>query len=175
MITTIEQLKETLIVSKAIWEDNFLGCTEEEIVYLENKYGGVFPSSYREIVSFIGYDAGYAFDDSLYGFFIDQMIDEIDSIKQCIEEDKAEGWDLDPLPNNFWPIYRVYGGTDEIYFIYLNSGVDCAVYEYLYGDNTSIKVAWNSVWSWIEAIRPGRNHRSHSRRRRSKYTRIKIE
>jgi SMI1 / KNR4 family (SUKH-1) len=174
MIKTIQQLKEKMIWTRIARGNNFVGCTEEEIIYIENKYGGVFPSSYRDIISLIGYDAGYAFDDSQCGFFIDQMIDEIDSLKQCMEEDRTEGWELEPLPNNFWPIYQVYGATGEINFIYLNSGVDCPVYRYFYGDNTSIEIVWDSVWSWIAAIIPG-YYRSYYRGRQSKYKRIKTE
>ena len=49
-----------MIAARTAWGDNLVGCTEEEIVCIENKYGGVFPSSYRDIISLIGYDAGYA-------------------------------------------------------------------------------------------------------------------
>jgi hypothetical protein len=74
MVHNIQQLKEKMIRRKIARGNNFVGCTEEEIVYIENKYGGTFPQSYREIISLIGYDAGYAFDDNLCGFFIDQMV-----------------------------------------------------------------------------------------------------
>ena len=174
MITTIQQLKEKMIAARIARGNNLVGCTEEEIVYLENKYGGVFPSSYRDIISLMGYDAGYAINDSQCGFFIDQMIDEIDSLKQCIEEDRIEGWEVEPLPNNFWPIYQVYDATGEINFIYLNSGVDCPVYRYFYGDSTSIEIVWDSVWSWMHTIILGYYHSSHIGRQ-LKYIRIKIE
>ena len=173
MISTIHDLKENIISTGAALERNLAGCSQDEIFYLENKYGGSFPKSYREIISLIGYDAGYLIDDNQCHFFVDQMISIVDDLKECFEADRAEGKYSKPLPNKFWPVYTIY--NEEIDFIYLNDGIDCSVYIYSAGDDPEIRIGWNSVWEWMDLVLKESIHNykaSLLHKRRSEYIRI---
>jgi SMI1 / KNR4 family (SUKH-1) len=150
MIRTIQDLKETIISTGASLERQLAGCNQDEIIWLENKYGGSFPNSYKEIISLIGYDAGYLIDDNQCYFFVDQMICLVDGLKECIELDRAEGRDSKLLPDKFWPIYTIY--NEEIDFIYLNGGIDCPVYVYSAGDDPEIRIGWHSIWDWMDLV-----------------------
>ena len=173
MISTIHDLKENIISTGAALERHLIGCSQNEVILLENKYGGTFPQSYKEIISLIGYDAGYLIDDNQCYFFIDQMMRLVDSLKECIEVDLAEGIDSKPLPDRFWPIYTIY--NEEIDFIYLNGGTDGSVYIYSAGDDPEIRIGWHSIWAWMDLVFKESlcNYKaSLLHRRRSEYIRV---
>ena len=59
MIRTIQELKEHLFASGLVKnEQEFKGCTPEEIAYIENKYGVLLPTIYKEILALLGHKAG---------------------------------------------------------------------------------------------------------------------
>ncbi|HEY9692862.1 MAG TPA: SMI1/KNR4 family protein [Oculatellaceae cyanobacterium] len=174
MIDSIQKLKENIISTGSL-ERHLAGCTEEEILWIEKKYGGIFPESYKDIISLIGYDAGYLIDDNQWFFFVDQILQFLDDSKEANEEGILAGEKVNYFPDKFWPIFTIY--YEDIHFIYMNGGVDCPVYIYETSEEPIIKLGWKSVWEWLDEIfrELSSYYRiSSSLRRRANYNRINI-
>ena len=62
MITNVEELKAELIARHIAYEDEICGCSEQEILEIEAKYGKL-PLSYRQIIGLIGHSAGFLIGD----------------------------------------------------------------------------------------------------------------
>jgi hypothetical protein len=117
MIDSIQKLKENIISTGSL-ERHLAGCTKEEILWVEKKYGGIFPESYKDIISLIGYDAGYLIDDNQWYFFVDQMLRIFEHFEESNEEAIEVGEKEIILPDKFWPIFTIY--YEHIHFIYRN-------------------------------------------------------
>jgi hypothetical protein len=127
------------------------GCTEEEIIQVENKYG-MLPILYKEMMMKVGKGFGISRGDAGCDFFMDDIID-VNYIAKELEPE-------DPSDIVWWPkdFFAVYDNDRAIYFILLNEdNYDSPVFvqdydeEPLNQDSILVK-AYDSLWDWINAI-----------------------
>ncbi|HEX6040670.1 SMI1/KNR4 family protein [Longimicrobium sp.] len=148
MIRDIHELKATLIRSGIAAEADLAGCGAGEIEALERRYG-VLPDSYRQILALIGHGAGALVDDGEFWIYLDQIDRIPGEIQAYLDEVRAEGGDLPPIPPNAFFISARYGEHPN--YVLTGGGADSVVYVFNYDDETVAKV-FGSVWDWIEAF-----------------------
>lgn len=69
----LNRVKKQLIELKLASPDELLGCTEDEVVELEEKLGILLPKAYQEFLLFMGHGAGRFLRGSDY-FFKDLLV-----------------------------------------------------------------------------------------------------
>lgn len=148
MIRDIHELKATLIGSGIAAEADLAGCEAGEIEELERRYG-VLPDSYRQILALIGRGAGALVDDGEFWIYVDQIDRIPGEIQAYLDEVRAEGGDVPPIPPNAFFISARYGEHPN--YVLTGGGADSVVYVFNYDDETVAKV-FDSVWDWIEAF-----------------------
>ena len=159
MITNVEELKAELIARHIAYEDEMCGCSEQEILEIEAKYGKL-PLSYRQIIGLIGHSAGFLAADTEFYVSLDKNIDQIIWInedylefkKETIENNEVEEHiDLLKLPKNMFIINSWSGNESFILTDRHKHKKDSLVYQY--SDSGTLGKGYSqSVWKFINRI-----------------------
>jgi hypothetical protein len=127
------------------------GCTEGEIIQVENKYGK-FPILYKEMMMKVGKGFGLSRSDLGCDFFMDNIM----SVNYIAKELEPE----EPSDVVWWPkdFFAVYDNDRAIYFILLNEeNYDSPVFVQDYdeeplNEDSILAKAYDSLWDWINDI-----------------------
>ncbi|WP_017326743.1 SMI1/KNR4 family protein [Synechococcus sp. PCC 7336] len=143
MINNINDLKEKLISRGIAQEYQLVGCSPQELIQIEEKYGQL-PTSYKQIMELLGRRAGKLVDRYEFDFYIDQIIKLNEDFLNLIQDEIEETG----LSKNIFLICSRYGSNDE--FILTEDGEDSPVFAI--NDNGDVKQRFQSIWEWIESF-----------------------
>jgi hypothetical protein len=120
------------------------GCTEEEIIFLENKYNINLPDSYKLYLELFGHGHGIIMDDVdiLYG----QVLNTTDYVKTRVFTEKNKP---DKLPANIFVFASRYGEQ----FLFFDADLkeeDPPCYHYYWDNGEEITKYDESIWRFIE-------------------------
>jgi hypothetical protein len=157
-VASIDELSSRFVLSykRFGWlVKDIQGCTEEEIMQVENKYGK-FPILYKEMIMKVG--KGFGIPRSYLGcdFFMDDIID-VNDISE--EPEPKNPSDVVWRPENF---FAIYDNDKAMYFIFLNeNNYDSPVFVLDYDEedlsqDSVLAKAYDSLWDWINDILEGK-------------------
>jgi hypothetical protein len=160
MISNIEQLKLEIIKKGIAKEQDLVGCHEQYLKIIEEKYGNL-PLDYKKIMMFLGCSGGKWLTASECNFTI-YRANELNSWMredECLIDKKTGQYTVEELNNAFFVFgdHAEYGGSIE--FIKTNQSIDSPVYSIdmaYYGDMDewidTIEITYKSIWNWIEYL-----------------------
>jgi hypothetical protein len=129
------------------------GCTEEDILKLEKKYGFRLPYSYKSFLLAFGFGGSGVFDLNEIDYTYDKVLEMteymINQRNQIIEKEKESGIvDVsEPFPQNICFIANRYG--EQLNYIIADGGEDSEVYYFDFEDDVFEK-KYDSIWEWLE-------------------------
>jgi hypothetical protein len=146
VIVSVNELKNALFSSGIAQDYQLVGCTEQELCAIEEKYGKL-PMAYKQIMSLLGRRAGRLVSRYEFDFYIDQIPALNERMLQSIKEAVEAGENFfAQLPENAFFICSRYG--DDFMFILANGSDESPVYVWKY--NEKIEQINTSIWEWME-------------------------
>lgn len=137
----LDDFKNKLRDSGVVRENELRGCSPQEIIQLEKKYGKL-PTAYKQVMELLGKCSA-----GLVSYEFDFHINEIISINEeylSIFQEELENMNMD---KNILLICSRYG--DHFHFIWTNNECDdCPVFFWL-GEEDFIKLN-SSMWEWMD-------------------------
>jgi hypothetical protein len=160
MISTIEQLKLEIIKKGVAKEQDLVGCHEQDLGKIEQKYGKL-PLYYKQIMRLLGCNGGKWLTASECNFTIRRASELNIWIREdeCLINNQLGQYAIEELNYAFFIFgdYAEYGGTIE--FIKTNQTIDSPVYSIdmaYYGNMDewidTIEIDHESIWDWIEFL-----------------------
>jgi hypothetical protein len=139
-------LKQRLLDSGIARPEEIRGCSQAEIAALEARFQRRFPTSYREVLSLIGHDAGRLVDRNEFAIRASDLDLGNSDAREVLGWMREDGIAVEAVvpPDAFFIAARQ---RDNPTFIIAGGGADSAVYR-LEDDGTARPVA-DSVWDWI--------------------------
>lgn len=125
-----------------------IGCTEAEVIHVEDTAGLILPGEYKRFLRSMGRKAGKLLND-VYIYY-DQMIGLTDIARQIVVA--CEGDKL-CLPQDAF-VFTMRGGEQFFFFIADGSNDDPEVFSYYEGHGRFTKTD-ESIWDFLEAERQG--------------------
>jgi len=145
VIVSVNELKNALFSSGIAQDYQLVGCSEQELCAIEEKYGKL-PIAYKQIMSLLGGRAVRLVNRYEFEFYIDQIPALNERIVQNIKQAVEEGEQVAELPDNAFFICSRYG--DDLMFILANGSDDSPVYVWQY--NGKFEQINTSIWEWME-------------------------
>jgi SMI1 / KNR4 family (SUKH-1) len=140
----LEPIKQRLIALNLVNQNELMGCTQKEILQLEQQLGVKLPTAYQEFLRIMGKGAGQFLRGS--DCFYDQLLD----LQQAAGELLAENHFLGRMPDDAF-VFLMHQGY-QFSFFRLFQGEDPPTYSYCEGEQQQSFIETHERYSEFLAI-----------------------
>ena len=136
----LNDFKKKLLASGIVQEHQLVGCSSQELMELEQKYGKL-PASYKQVMKLLGKRPG-----PLVGREWDFYIDDIREFNKDYQPIFQEELEEKNISKNIFIVLGRYG--EARHFIWANGESDSPVFRW--PDDGEIEEINSSVWEWMD-------------------------
>ena len=149
----IEKLLKRIFELGLAVPEELVGCSDQEISQLEEKYQVKLPESYKEFLLTMGKNFGRLVDTNEYRIDYDSVMTMTEKEQKFIDECKAEGENVADLPKNTIIILGRSDGT-QFYLIEAQDNTDSPVF-YYNSDTEIVEKEFDSFWDVLKMFIAG--------------------